>query len=292
MKPAPFEYWSPASVDEAVKLLSGFDEPGDAKVMAGGQSLMPMLNLRLAQPRHIVDLGGVDELGSITRDGDVLTIGAMCRQRAAERSAEVAAACPLLVEALRQVAHPPIRNRGTVGGSLAHADPAAELPAVAACLDAELVIRGPAGERTVPAADFFIGFLTTVLAEEEILTAVRVRAAAPGSGASFTEVARRLGDFAMVGVAAYIRLRDDTIAEASIAISGVDLQPVRAAEAQAGLVGQVPTEEAFGAAAAAASAVLDPPSDLHASGAYRKHIAGVLVRRALRSATARAKENQ
>jgi aerobic carbon-monoxide dehydrogenase medium subunit len=292
MKPAPFEYWAPTSLDEAVKLLSGFDDPGDAKVMAGGQSLMPLMNLRLAQPRYIVDLNGIDEMTSIGRDGDVLTIGAMCRQRAAERSAQVRQACPLMIEALRNVAHPQIRNRGTVGGSIAHADPAAELPTVAVCLDAELVVRGSAGERVLTAADFFIGFLTTALAEDEILTTVRLRDAGPGSGAAFEEVARRHGDFAMVGVAAAVRLDGDTITEARIAVSGVAGQPVRAVEAQALLVGQPAGEESFAAAAAAAKAGLKPPSDLHASGAYRKHVAGVLITRALRSAAGRAKENR
>jgi len=292
MKPAPFEYWAPTSVDEALKLLSGFDDPGDAKVMAGGQSLMALLNLRLAQPAHIVDLNGVAELSSITRDNGTLTIGAMTRQRTAEQSAEVAAACPMLVQALRQVGHPQIRNRGTVGGSLAHADPAAELPTLAVCLGAELVMRGPAGERVVPAREFFTGFLSTVLAEDEILTAVRLPLAGPGSGSAFEEVARRHGDFAMVGVAAHVRLSGDTIAEASIAFSGVDGQPVHAADASAALAGQVPSDEVFAAAGADTSATLHPTSDLHASGHYRKHVAGVLVRRALRVATARARENQ
>lgn len=292
MKPAPFEYWAPTSVDEAIKLLSGFDEPGEAKLMAGGQSLMPLLSLRLSQPQHIVDLNGIAEMNSIHRNGDTLTIGAMCRQRTAERSDDVRRLCPLIVEALRQVGHPQIRNRGTVGGSLAHADPAAELPTVAVCLDAELVVQSAAGQRVVQASDFFRGFLSTALEEDEILTAIRVRTAAAGSGYAFEEVARRHGDFAMVGVAAYVRLEGASIAEASIALSGVDQQPVRATEAQAGLVGAAPTEEAFAAAAAATSDVLNPSSDLHASGAYRKHVAGVLVRRALQKATARAKENQ
>lgn len=292
MKPAPFEYWSPTSVDEAVKLLSGLDDPGDAKVMAGGQSLMPLLSLRLSQPQHIVDLNAVGELSGIRRDGDVLTIGSMCRQRAAERSADVAAAVPLVVEALGHVGHAPIRNRGTVGGSLAHADPAAELPAVALCLDAELVARGPGGERTITAADFFVGFLSTALTEEEILTAVRFRVDGPGCGAAFAEVARRHGDFAMAGVAAHVRLDGDTIAEARIAVAGVALAPVRAADAEAALAGQQPTDEAFAAAAAAASAALRPSTDLHASSAYRKHVAGVLVAQALRTATDRARSTQ
>jgi len=292
MKPAPFEYWAPTSLDEALKLLSGFDDPGDAKVLAGGQSLMALLNLRLAQPAYIVDLNGIAELSSISRDNGTLTIGAMTRQRIAERSADVAAACPLMVQALQQVGHPQIRNRGTVGGSLAHADPAAELPTLAVCLGADLVMRGPSGERTVNARDFFTGFLSTVLAEDEILTAVRIPAAGPGTGSAFEEVARRHGDFAMVGVAAHVQLNGDTIDAASIALSGVDGQPVHAADAGAALAGQTPSDDVFAAAGAAASAGLDPTSDLHASGAYRKHVAGVLVRRALKVATARAKENQ
>jgi aerobic carbon-monoxide dehydrogenase medium subunit len=292
MKPAPFEYWAPTSVDEALKLLSGFDDPGDAKIMAGGQSLMALLNLRLAQPAHIVDLNGVAELSSINRSNGTLTIGAMTRQRSAEQSAEVAAACPMLVQALRQVGHPQIRNRGTVGGSLAHADPAAELPALAVCLGAELVMRGPSGERTVNAREFFTGFLSTVLAEDEILTAVRIPVAGPATGSTFEEVARRHGDFAMVGVAAQVRLDGDTIAEANIALSGVAGQPVYAAAASAALSGQAPSPEVFAAAGAAAAADLDPTSDLHASAAYRKHVAGVLVRRALKVATVRARETK
>jgi carbon-monoxide dehydrogenase medium subunit len=293
MKPAPFEYWAPTSLNEAIELLSSLAASGDAKLMAGGQSLMPLMNLRLAQPQHIIDLNGIDEMTSIGRDGDVLTIGAMCRQRAAERSAEVRQACPLLVEALRYVAHPPIRNRGTVGGSIAHADPAAELPTLALCLDAELVVRSSsAGERVIPAADFFTGFLSTALAEDEILTAIRLPAAGPGSGAAFEEVARRHGDFAMVGVAATVRLDGDTITEANIAVSGVAGRPVRAGDAENFLAGQPAGDESFAAAAAPARAGLRPSSDLHASGAYRKHVAGVLVTRALRSATGRARENR
>lgn len=292
MKPAPFEYWAPTSVDEAVKILSGLDDPGEAKVMAGGQSLMPLLNLRLSQPLHVVDLNSATGMSDVRRDGDVLTVGAMCRQRAVERSAEVASAVPLVVEALGHVGHPAIRNRGTIGGSIAHADPAAEMPAVALCLDAEMVAQGPAGERTVAAADFFDGFLSTALTEEEILTAIRFPVDGPGCGSAFAEVARRHGDFAMAGVAVHLRLDGDTIAEARIAVSGVGLTPVRATDAETALRGVVPAEDAFAAAAAATSAALTPTSDLHASGAYRKHVAGVLVRRALTTATQSAKENR
>lgn len=292
MKPAPFEYWAPTSVDEAVKILSGLDDPGEAKVMAGGQSLMPLLNLRLSQPLHVVDLNSATGMSDVRRDGDVLTVGAMCRQRAVERSAEVASAVPLVVEALGHVGHPAIRNRGTIGGSIAHADPAAEMPAVALCLDAEMVAQGPAGERTVAAADFFDGFLSTALTDEEILTAIRFPVDGPGCGSAFAEVARRHGDFAMAGVAVHLRLDGDTIAEARIAVSGVGLTPVRATDAETALRGAVPGEDAFAAAAAATSAALTPTSDLHASGAYRTHVAGVLVRRALTTATQSAKENR
>lgn len=291
MKPAPFEYWAPTSVDEAVKVLSGLDDPGDAKVMAGGQSLMPLLSLRLSQPRHIVDLNTVDGIMQIRRDGEVLEIGAMCRQRAAERSAEVAAAAPLVTDALGHVGHPAIRNRGTVGGSIAHADPAAELPAVALCLDAEMIAHGPAGQRRIAAADFFESLLSTTLADDEILTAVRFPTDSPGCGSAFTEVARRHGDFAMAGVAVHLRLAGGAIAQARIAVSGVGLTPVRATEAEATLRDAEPSDEAFAAAAAATSAALDPTSDVHASGAYRKHVAGVLVRRALGIATDRARSN-
>ncbi|MBW0100966.1 xanthine dehydrogenase family protein subunit M [Pseudonocardia sp. KRD291] len=292
MKPASFEYWTPTSVDEAVKVLSGLDDPGDAKVMAGGQSLMPLLNLRLSQPLHVVDLNGVDGMADIRREGDTLTVGAMCRQRAVERSAEVSAAAPLVVEALGNVGHPAIRNRGTVGGSIAHADPAAEMPAVALCLDAEMVAQGPAGGRVIPATEFFEGFLTTALTEEEVLTGIRFTADGPGSGSAFAEVARRHGDFAMAGVAVHVRLDGDTVAQARIAVSGVGLTPVRATGAESSLRGATAAEDAFAAAAAATSSALRPATDLHASGAYRTHVVGVLVRRALRTATDRARGNR
>lgn len=292
MKPAPFEYWAPTSVDEAVKALTGLDDPGEAKIMAGGQSLMPLLNLRLSQPLHIVDLNGVAGMSDIRRDGDVLTVGAMCRQRAAERSAEVSSAVPLVVEALGNVGHPAIRNRGTMGGSIAHADPAAEMPTVALCLDAEMEVQGPSGGRVIPAVEFFDGFLTTALTEEEVLTGIRFPVDAPGSGSAFAEVARRHGDFAMVGVAVHVRLDGDTVANARIAVSGVGLTPVRATGAEAVLRGATAGEDTCDAAAAAASSALRPTTDLHASGAYRRHVAGVLVRRALATAVDRARENR
>ncbi|MBN9098673.1 MULTISPECIES: xanthine dehydrogenase family protein subunit M [unclassified Pseudonocardia] len=291
MKPAAFEYLSPTSIEEAVQALTDPDD-GDTKVLAGGQSLVPLLSLRLAQPARIVDINRIPGLGEITESGGVLTIGTLVRQRSAEHSDVVRRACPLMAEALPHIGHTAIRNRGTVGGSIAHADPAAELPTVAACLDAELVARGPRGERVIPAAEFFTGFFTTALAEDEILTAVRIRSAAPGTGAAYEEVSRRHGDFAMAGVAAVVRLDGDVVAEARIAISGVDLVPVRAGKAEAALVGRVVDEPTLVAAAEAGVADLHPSADLHGSAPYRKHLAGVLIRKAVRTAAQRARESR
>jgi len=289
MKPPVFDYVSPATLEEAIQALSAPDD-GDVKVLAGGQSLVPLLNLRLPQPGRIGDIKGLDELTGITEEAGYLTVGALVRQREAELSDVVRTACPLLHEAIPLIGHTAIRNRGTVGGSIAHADPAAELPTVAACLDAELVARGPGGERTIPAADFFTGFFTTALAEDEILTAVRVRSVGPATGAAYEEVARRHGDFAMAGVAAQVRLDGDTVAEARIAISGVDLAPVRATKAEAALAGRTVDDSILDEAADAAVADLSPSSDLHGSAAYRKHVAGVLIRKAVAAAAARARE--
>ncbi|GAY08288.1 xanthine dehydrogenase family protein subunit M [Pseudonocardia sp. N23] len=290
MKPAVFEYVSPTSVDEAVTALSTTDDIGDVKVLAGGQSLVPLLSLRLAQPGRIVDINGIENLSEITEEAGVVTIGALVRQAVAGRSDVVRRSIPLMAAAIPLIGHGAIRNRGTVGGSIAHADPAAELPTVAACLDAELVAQGPGGERSIRAADFFTGFFTTALSEDEILTAVRIRAAGPGTGAAYEEVARRHGDFAMAGVAAQVRLDGDTVAEARIAISGVDLAPVRASKAEAALAGRTIDDAVLDEAADATVADLSPSSDLHGSAAYRKHIAGVLIRKAVRTAAARARE--
>jgi carbon-monoxide dehydrogenase medium subunit len=292
MKPAVFEYLSPTSVEEAVQILAEPDDAVDTKVLAGGQSLVPLLSLRLAQPGRIVDINRVDALQEITEDGGVLSIGALVRQRTAEHSELVRAACPLMAAAIPHIGHPAIRNRGTVGGSIAHADPAAELPTVVVCLDAELVAEGSGGVRTIPASAFFNGFFTTALGPDEILTGVRIRSAAPGTGAAYEEVARRHGDFAMAGVAAVVRLEGDTVAEARIAISGVDLVPVRASKAESVLLGQSLDDATLGAAADAATASLSPASDLHGSAAYRRHVAGVLIRRAVRSAACRARESR
>jgi carbon-monoxide dehydrogenase medium subunit len=273
-------------VDEAVAELAEHGE--DAKLLAGGQSLIPLMNMRLATPRRLVDLNHVLELAFVEeRDGGV-AIGAMTRQRTLERSALIRARLPLLADALPWVGHVPIRTRGTLGGSLAHADPAAELPAVAVALDARVTVRGPAGARTVPAADLIRDALTTTLAPTELLTEVWLPAAPPRTGAAWLELARRHGDFALVGVGAQLTLAGDTVREARLVVAGAGGAPVRARAAETALVGHPLVPERLDAAAAAVREAVDPPSDIHAPAAYRRHVAGVLAVRALRRAAERA----
>jgi carbon-monoxide dehydrogenase medium subunit len=287
VKPPPFEYRAPTTLDEALALLEELGD--DARPLAGGQSLIPLLSFRLARPSHLIDLAGVSELGEVRTDGDRMVIGAMVRERAAERNEQVLRAVPLLSHALPLIGHPAIRSRGTIGGSLAHADPAAELPAVAVTAGAELVAESRArGRRTIAAADFFNGFFTTALEPDEILVEVRFPPTPDGTGSAFEEVARRHGDFAMVGAAATVRLEDGKISEARIALTGVSGSPVRAADAEAILGGAMPTEEAFADASEQGAKSLSPPSDLHGSAAYRRHVAGVVMKRALKAAAARA----
>lgn len=290
MKAAPFSYHSPTSLDHAVTLLRDLGETSEVKVISGGQSLMPMMGLRLAQPDHLVDLAPLaGELSGISRAGDVLQFGAMTRQRAAERSSTVADLCPLLAEALPLWGHFQIRNRGTLGGSIAHADPAAEFPTIAMALDAEMTLASPRGQRTVSASDFFVGFLTTALEPDEILTRVDVKILPDGTGSSFQEVSRRHGDFAMVGIAATVTLQAGSIVDARIAFSGVSDTPVRATAAEQLLIGQPGDSDALDAAAERAAADLTPPTDVHASAAYRKQVARTLARRALGVAVERAR---
>ena len=288
MKPAPFDYFDPRTVDEAVSLLQQHE--GDAKLLAGGQSLMPLLNMRLARPAVLVDLNRVDGLDYIREEHGWIAIGALARQRAVERSALVQARQPLLHAATRFIAHPQIRNRGTVGGSIAHADPAAEYPAVALALDAELVATGPSGRRTIAAADFFVTYLTTALEPSEVLTEVRIPALPARTGWAFQEVSRRHGDFALTGVATTVTLDGGgKCTAARIALFGVGSKPLRAQAAEALLAGERPDEQAIAAAAQQAGDGLDAPlSDIHASAEYRRDVARVLTRRALTEAVARA----
>ncbi|MBS1886187.1 MAG: FAD binding domain-containing protein [Actinobacteria bacterium] len=286
MKPAPFVHLSAGSIDEAVALL--LEHGDDVKILAGGQSLVPLMNMRLAQPAVLVDIGRTPGLDAIAVDG-ALRIGATARQSAVLRSPAVAAAAPLLTDALQWVSHPAIRNRGTFGGSVAHADAAAELPSALLALDAEMVARGPQGERTIPAGDFFVTYFTSALEEDEVLTEVRVppRSPAERTGAKFLEIARRHGDFALVGVAVSLSLdAEDAIAGARVALCGVADVPLRARAAEAALVGTRAGDVAAATEAGRLAAEgLEPPSDVHASARYRVDAATTLVRRALLAAS-------
>lgn len=289
MKPAPFEYHSPETLDQALSLLA--ETGSDTKALAGGQSLVPAMNFRLARPAALVDLNRITPLSYIEKDGDGgLRIGAMTRQRAAERSDLVAREAPLLFDALPWIAHPQIRNRGTVGGSVAHADPAAELPAVMVALDARFVLRSHTGVRTAPARTFYTGVLSTDLRPDELLTEIQIPPLASGAGGAFLEVARRRGDFALVGVAVQLVLNDAGACEsARIAMVSAADRPVLATGAMVVLDGVVAGAAAFEEAARVAADIdIDPPGDIHASPAYRRHLARVLVRRALFKAAERS----
>ena len=290
MKLSPVDYEAPGTVAEALDLLAEHED--EASVLAGGQSLIPLLALRLAQPAVLIDINGVAELSGVSTNDGWVTIGATTREYMAEESATIAELVPLLAAALPLIGHEAIRSRGTVGGSLAHADPAAELPAVAQALNAEFVVRGPSGERVVPAAEWFEGYLTTSRGPDELLTEVRFLAARPGTGTSFQEVARRHGDFAMVGLATSVTLNAGTITDARLAFAGVSDVPARATAAEELLEGERPTAELFDEAARVAAADIDPPSDLHGSAEYRKKVAAALVRRGLREAVDNAQERQ
>jgi carbon-monoxide dehydrogenase medium subunit len=280
LKPPPFTYCAPGSLEEALSLLS---EHGDeAKPLAGGQSLVPLLALRLARPSVLIDLGGVSGLDYIRVENGQASVGAMTRERTAERSATIQTEVPLLAESLPFIGHAAIRNRGTIGGSAAHADPAAEIPAVALALDAEFVARSAGGgERRIPAAEFFQGFFTTALEPDELLVELRFPTAGTGGAVAFEEAARRHGDFAMVAAAASVRVQDGRIDDVRLALAGVSDTPVRCREAEQAVLGAAPGDEVIAEAAALAAGPLTPPSDLHGTSAYRQHLAGVLVRRTL-----------
>jgi carbon-monoxide dehydrogenase medium subunit len=290
MKLPYVEYEAPTTVGEAVGLLAEHED--EASILAGGQSLIPLMALRLARPAVLIDINGLSELASVSVTDGKVAIGAMTREYVAEDSATVADTLPLLAAALPLIGHEAIRSRGTIGGSLAHADPAAELPAVALALDAEFVLRGRARGRVVPAEDWFQGYLATARRPEELLTEVRFPTAEPGTGVAFEEVARRHGDFAIVGVAVSLTLADGLISDARLAFAGVSDVPVRAGNAEELLVGERPSAELFAEAARVATADLDPPADLNGSSEYRKQVAAALVRRGLRAAADNAYERQ
>lgn len=288
LKAPPFEYVAATTVAEAIKLM---EEVGpDAKFLAGGQSLVPLMNLRLARPRVLIDINGLDELSGIHKDDGQVIIGALTRQRALEFDPIIAQHLPLLKATVRYIGHPQIRNRGTIGGSLAHNDPAAELPALMLLYEADIMASGPQGERVIPARDFFRGYLSTALTPGELLTRIRVPLSPPRTGGDFQEVSRRLGDFALVGVGALVTVDDSNrIDEARLVVTGVGSSATRVAQAEAILKGEPPSERLFAEAARRLSEAIEPESDIHASAEYRRRVAGVLTRRTLEQAVQKAR---
>ena len=287
MKFPGFVYHRPTSLDEAIELLGRLG--GDAKVLAGGQSLLPVMALRLGQPEHLVDISRVRELRVLSHDDGVVSVGATVTHAQVEDAPMTRMYAPLLADAMPWISHRAVRNRGTVCGSLAHADPAAELPAVALALDASLVVRSVRGERIIAARDFFEGFLTTSLAPDELLCEVRFPAVSPGTVTAVSEVSRRHGDYAMVGLAASLRRdRAGSIDDVAFALFAVGSTAVRATNAENVLRGGTLTADRVASAVMALREELDPPGDNHASPAYRRHVAGVVLARTLQGFAADA----
>ena len=281
MRPPPFSYADPSTVDEALGLLA--EHGDDAEILAGGQSLVPLLNFRLARPTVIVDINRIADLAHIEQRNGALEIGALTRHRAVEQSSLVREACPLLSEAIVHVGHVQIRNRGTVGGSLAHADPAAELAAVVTALGGSLRLRSASGERSLAPGDFFVSNLMTAIEPDEMLVAVELPAWPAGTATCFSEFSRRQGDFALAGAGAVITIGGDgRVERAGLALMGVGDRPFDgAAIANELLCGEKPSEAAAHAVAERVQSSVDPFSDIHAPADYRRHLAGVVTRRAL-----------
>ncbi|NMH99647.1 FAD binding domain-containing protein [Pseudonocardia acidicola] len=287
MKPPKFMYCDPDTVEDAVALKSRYGH--DSLVLAGGQSLMPMLNMRLANPEVVIDINRVSALQRITRDGDVLEIGAGVRQSELETDPVVGDAVPLLGQVVPYIGHIENRHRGTVGGSLAHADSAAELPCAAVTLDAVVVVQGPAGRREIGARDFFQGWMTNALEPDELVVAVRIPVTPATSGSAFVEVARREGDFALAAAAAVAAVdAEGRFTSLAVGVAGISATPVRASGVENALVGQPATAENIAAAAKEIAAEVSSGDDLHATGAYRKHLAVTVVKRAIGAAVKNA----
>jgi CO/xanthine dehydrogenase FAD-binding subunit len=288
MKPAPLKYIAATSLAHALRLKADYGD--EARFLAGGQSLVPTLNFRLAQPAVLIDINPLDHLAGIARASDnALRIGALTRYRMLERDPLIADAAPLMHEALPHIAHPQIRNRGTLGGNLAHADPASEMPSILVALGGRLRAQSANAERWIEARDFFVAPLTTSLQENEMLVEIELPARSPGSGACFMEVARRRGDFAMIGIALTLTLDKRGLCSAlRIALCGAGDTPVDVGDAARGLIGQSIDEATIGDVAASVQKAIDPPGNLQASKEFQRHLAGVLVKRALRTALERA----
>lgn len=289
MKPPPFMYCDPESVDEAVALKSEYGT--DSLVLAGGQSLLPMLNIRFVRPEALIDINKIGDLQKIERRGDGLEVGAGVRQYELEDHPLVGELVPLLPEATGYIGHIENRHRGTVGGSLAHADSAAELPCTAVALDATVAVQGPSGTRTIAAQDFFQGWMTTALEPGEVLVAIRYPVTPWTAGHGFVEVARRVGDLALAGAAAVVNLDGDgRFTSVSVGVLGISDTPVRAAAVASALIGEAPTEENIARAAKEIVPSVTSGDDLHATRAYRRHLASVVVPRAITAAVARVHE--
>jgi aerobic carbon-monoxide dehydrogenase medium subunit len=282
MKPAIFEYHAPTTIDAAIGLLARYQ--GEARLLAGGQSLLPMMNFRLVSPAAIIDLNRIPDLAYIRNENGTVRLGAMTRQRTVEFSPIVAKHLPLLVEAIKLVAHLPIRSRGTIGGSIAHADPAAELPMVLQALEGEVVARGPSGERLIKATNLFQGLLTTSLAPDEMIVEVRLAAMPPHAGCAVEEFARRRGDFAIAAIAAIVERAGERCIKARLATAGIGSTSVRLTAAEAILERDGLGDTVLEAAAAKAAEMVSPLSDQQASIEYRRHLTRVLTERALRRA--------
>ncbi|WP_242888986.1 FAD binding domain-containing protein [Actinomadura litoris] len=282
MIPATFDYVRPGTVDEAVTALADAGE--DAKILAGGQSLMPLLRLRLAYPDSLIDLDRVEPLREIRDEGDTLVIGAMATHHQVVRDPLVREFAPLIARATETVADPAVRHRGTFGGSLAHADPAGDLPAVALALDAVFLVRSVRGEREIPAADFFVDWMTSAMEPDELLLGVRIPKLGAGWGAHYEKFHRTAQAWAIVGVACAVRRENGTVGEARIALTNMGSTPVRASEVERAVVGGAVSEAAFRSAAEHAAAGAEPPADLHGSSEYRRHLVTVLTARALAAA--------
>jgi CO/xanthine dehydrogenase FAD-binding subunit len=288
MKPAPFKYIAATSLQQALSLKA---EHGDeAKFLAGGQSLMPAMNFRLARPAVLIDINGIAQLAGVRRNGNGTRIGALTRYHQLERDARTTAEYPLLAEALPHIAHPQIRNRGTIGGNLCHADPASELPALAVALQARLRARSASGERWVAASDFFLGSLATDLGHDELLVEIELPSPKQHTGSCFQEIARRRGDFAIVGVAAMVTLADDdTCCAVRVTLCGVGEAPVDASAQAAALVGQEVTGPRIAEVAQDIARIIEPAGSVHATADYQRHVAGVLTERVLTTANRRAR---
>lgn len=287
MKPAPFDYERPATLNAALNLLK--DSGGRSKIIAGGQSLVPMMNFRVVRPDRLIDINRIAELDYHRIEGSELVIGALCRHADLKGSQVVKQACPLMHAAYQWVAHGPVRNRGTLCGNLCHADPASEMPSVVLATNAVMVLRSSGAKREVPAGQFFLGQFETATTDNEVLVEVRIPVAPKNQGWGFHEVSVRKGDFAIVAAAASLKTENGKVQAVTIALSGVDSHAIRMSQAEKVLVGKRAEDAAFREAAAASAAAVSPNSDIHGSAEYRRDLAKTLVYRALRDACERCK---